>query len=235
MSVNSFNASNPPLTTKGDLYGFSTVPARVPVGTNGQVLTADSTNANGVAWATSSAGGMTLISTVNASAASSVSFTSIPTTYKHLLLLWEECFQDSFLNYFWNIRFNADTGSDYRFSGIYYNDAASPQNTNFINSAGSTSFGGNYKYAPICPTGSSDAEASNSYGRMWIYDYANTTTPKLCEWSSSSQSAGGDNVNHYTDIQGVYRDSSELAITQIDFVRSHTQTLTGTIKLYGVS
>ena len=56
MSVNSFNASNPPLTTKGDLYGFSTVPARVPVGTNGQVLTADSTNANGVKWATASTG-----------------------------------------------------------------------------------------------------------------------------------------------------------------------------------
>ena len=56
MSVNSFNASNPPLTTKGDLYGFSTVPARVPVGTNGQVLTADSTATNGVAWATAAGG-----------------------------------------------------------------------------------------------------------------------------------------------------------------------------------
>jgi hypothetical protein len=56
MSVNSFNASNPPLTTKGDLYGFSTVPARVPVGTNGQVLTADSTATNGVAWATPTSG-----------------------------------------------------------------------------------------------------------------------------------------------------------------------------------
>ena len=41
-----------PLTTKGDLYGFSTVDARVPVGSNGQVLTADSSNARGVTWAT---------------------------------------------------------------------------------------------------------------------------------------------------------------------------------------
>jgi hypothetical protein len=41
-----------PLTTKGDLYGFSTVNARVPVGTNGQVLSADSTAATGVAWTT---------------------------------------------------------------------------------------------------------------------------------------------------------------------------------------
>lgn len=31
------------LTTKGDLLGYSTVPERHPIGTNGYVLTADST------------------------------------------------------------------------------------------------------------------------------------------------------------------------------------------------
>jgi hypothetical protein len=39
------------VTTKGDLLGFAAVPARVPVGTNGQLLQADSTQANGVKWA----------------------------------------------------------------------------------------------------------------------------------------------------------------------------------------
>lgn len=38
------------LTTKGDLLGYSTVPARAPVGADGTVLTADSTNANGVSY-----------------------------------------------------------------------------------------------------------------------------------------------------------------------------------------
>lgn len=46
-----------PLTTKGDLYGFSTVNARLPVGSNGQVLTADSTQALGLSWAAASGGG----------------------------------------------------------------------------------------------------------------------------------------------------------------------------------
>jgi hypothetical protein len=45
-----------PLTTKGDIWGYSTTNARIPVGTNGQVLTADSTAATGVAWATAAGG-----------------------------------------------------------------------------------------------------------------------------------------------------------------------------------
>lgn len=45
-----------PLTTKGDLYTFSTVDARLGVGTNGQVLTADSVEATGLKWATPASG-----------------------------------------------------------------------------------------------------------------------------------------------------------------------------------
>lgn len=48
--------STSPLTTKGDLYGFSTLDARIPIGTNNQVLTADSTQALGLKWATPSTG-----------------------------------------------------------------------------------------------------------------------------------------------------------------------------------
>lgn len=46
-----------PLTTKGDVYGFSTVDARIPVGSNGQVLTADSAQTLGLKWSTVSGTG----------------------------------------------------------------------------------------------------------------------------------------------------------------------------------
>lgn len=41
-----------PLTTKGDLWGYNTDNARIPIGSNDQVLTADSTEALGLKWAT---------------------------------------------------------------------------------------------------------------------------------------------------------------------------------------
>lgn len=49
-----FNSGASPLTTKGDLYTYSTVNARQPVGTNGQVLTADSAQTSGIKWTTPS-------------------------------------------------------------------------------------------------------------------------------------------------------------------------------------
>src|SRR4029077_13264313 len=48
--------STSPLTTKGDVWGFSTVDARIPIGSDNQVLTADSTQALGLKWATPSSG-----------------------------------------------------------------------------------------------------------------------------------------------------------------------------------
>jgi hypothetical protein len=44
--------STSPLTTKGDLYTYSTANARLGVGTNGQVLVADSAESTGLKWST---------------------------------------------------------------------------------------------------------------------------------------------------------------------------------------
>ncbi len=49
------SAGSVPLTTKGDIMSYDTDDQRVAVGTNGQVLTADSAEATGVKWATSAA------------------------------------------------------------------------------------------------------------------------------------------------------------------------------------
>jgi hypothetical protein len=55
-----------PLTTKGDLFTFSTVDARLGVGTNGHVLTADSTQSVGIKWAAPAGGGGKVLQVVSA-------------------------------------------------------------------------------------------------------------------------------------------------------------------------
>ena len=44
------SGSASPLTTKGDLYSFDTDNARLPIGTDGQILVADSNEATGLKW-----------------------------------------------------------------------------------------------------------------------------------------------------------------------------------------
>jgi hypothetical protein len=75
------------VTTKGDLIGATgnATPARLGVGANGTVLTADSTASTGIAWATVAAGGMTLLSTTTLSG-TTTTISSIDQTYKDLLI-----------------------------------------------------------------------------------------------------------------------------------------------------
>jgi len=84
-----------PLTTKGDLYTFSTVDARLGVGANGTTLVADSAQATGLKWATASSG-LTFISRTTFSAAASVTIDSL--------------FSDTYENYLVRIQANATAG-----------------------------------------------------------------------------------------------------------------------------
>lgn len=65
--------STSPLTTKGDIFGFSTVDDRLPVGANDLCLIADSTQALGLRWGSCGAGGGDSI-TVNTVAATDPDF-----------------------------------------------------------------------------------------------------------------------------------------------------------------
>jgi len=76
---------------KGDLIGATAAdtPARLAVGTNGQVLTADSAEATGLKWAAASSGGLTLITTASPSGASAVNINSCFTsTYQNYLIVF---------------------------------------------------------------------------------------------------------------------------------------------------
>ncbi len=101
-----------PLTTKGDIYTFSTSDARLAVGTNGQVLTADSSEATGLKFATPSSGGMTLLTTTTLSGASTTSAT-FSSAFTQLVMYLQNVITNTGTQS--NIRFNGDTGSNYAY------------------------------------------------------------------------------------------------------------------------
>jgi len=216
MSVNSFNASNPPLTTKGDLYGFSTVPARVPVGTNGQVLTADSTATNGIKWATAAAGGMTQLAT--GSLSGDLTLSSISGSYKHLQLTLRGV--STTANAFLYMDFNSTTSG--------YNTVGTRGTTSgaaFLQSADSS-----VTLQANNAANMGSAYSDNSFF-IDIFDYASTNTKKgqyVSFWNSSSD-------QEWTAFAGFVAGDLSAAITQVRLYLSSGSFDAGTYVLWGIS
>lgn len=215
------------VTAAGDILyasGSATV-TRLGIGTANQVLSVSGTVP---AWTTPSSGGMTCIGTATPSAASSLSFGSIPGTYKHLLLVWDQVY-GSVNSAYWSIRLNNDSAT-----GIYTNQTFGLGYASSISGdAGTDTKIGRSTTQRLQPIGgyatSSTAYDEHAIGGIWIYRYAETTARTFRWWSSGRDGTG----NYLSEGWGNYRGTA--VITSIDFIRSSTQTITGNFYLYGVS
>jgi len=110
-------------TAKGSIAAATaaSTPANLSVGTNGQVLTADSTAATGLKWATPTSGSMTLLSTTTLSGASTT-ISSISQSYKNLRILIYSVYNNTADGNF-TIKFNGYNDSQYitqMESGTFY-------------------------------------------------------------------------------------------------------------------
>lgn len=235
------DASGIPATifdAKGDIIAATAADTadRLGVGTNGQVLTADSTTATGLKWATPSAGGLTLITSTTANAISSLDFNSISGSYKNLLLVWGGIYHSA-ANSDFQIRLNNNSGNVYSPYGIWHQSTT----PNIVNTETSTThiYGNSTRLAAFGYSAdlSSTRCDTSVQGYLMVYDYASST--KFKRYDSA--------VSWYNNTNGVYENfvgggvfRSTTAITSINVVRVNgTATFSNVtntqILLYGVS
>lgn len=163
--------------------------------------------------------GMTLLATATPSAATTLSFDSIPTSYKHLKLIWRNVTNSS--NY-WFVRFNNNSSAIYHVNGIANSSSTSSAINAFRESGNTTAGGGQVWQNPI-------NGASSFGGELNIYRYAQLEQRKF-----DMQSGTETNTMGFFAAQGYFNETSN-AITSINFIRSSTNTITGTFYLYGVN
>ena len=189
----------------------------LPIGTTGQVLTADTTvSPYKVKWSTpSSTGGMTLINTggTTLSGASTV-VSSIPGTYKNLQVIVRD-FSPANSNTGLFLRINQDSNSN--------RHAWSTLNEVTNSSFGST------EWAVATVNNQTNADGLIVVN---IYDYANTTTWKIADMFAITQSATAGNYNFRRRV-GVYNQTG--AITSLEFLPETGNFTTGTVFVYGVN
>jgi hypothetical protein len=152
---------------KGDLIAATAAdtPARLAVGTNGQVLSADSSAATGLVWATPVTGGMTVLASGTLTNAA-LSLTSISGSYNDLRLVmrdWQVASAGDL-----NFRVNTDTSTAYMNCRTYVDSAGS----------GSAGSGGILSSFNI-NAGSSKANIAGHEIVMDFFDYANTSAYKI--------------------------------------------------------
>lgn len=211
---------------KGDLIAATAdnTPARLAVGTNGQILTADSTASTGIKWATpASTAGLTLITTQTFSAVSSSSiddvFSATYDYYKVLIQLTAQSATATHLN--WRARVG---GSDNSSSGNY-----------LWASYGTVNTGGG-------ASGGEGSGASATLGRFAYLDgsgftYTDATffnpfdSAVETGYTSLSNNEGGNSTRIYSANGNMSVTTSYTGFTLLPT----TGTITGRVSVYGYS
>jgi hypothetical protein len=202
------------IDAKGDLVGGTGADtfARLAVGANDTVLTADSDEATGMKWATASAGGMTLLATTTLTGGS-VTLSSIPQTYKNLQVVVNNFLPSTTATL--EMRINGDSNANrYGQPAVFFVS----DNTYTDSSMQMIRYPGSTHTTSICV--------------IDIPNYTDATTLKMVNRMSVCQNPS--TAANYNSIQGQYLYNQTSAITSLVFFPGSGTFTSGTVLLYGV-
>lgn len=197
---------------KGDIITATAdnTPARLAVGANNTVLTADSSTSTGLKWATASAGALTLISTTNASAASST-------------VTFSNCFSATYRNYLVNIdgALSASSG----FIQIQMRAGSTTQTTAY--------YGGRYQ---VGTSGSGYSVGQTNAASWEITDGSSNKFTITANIMNPYVGKVQMNTRYFTrngDTGGIQHGFIDTTTSYDSMVLAFSGTYTGTVSIYG--
>ena len=205
-----------PLTTKGDLLGYDTAINRIPIGANATVLTADSTQALGLKWATAGSG-LTIAQIASGSLSGASVTLSGLSSYDYLYLKLNGATAAATNGQM--IRINGSSSNVYRTSGAEISSA--PTIT-----AWDSNYGTEINYTLI-----SEVATGSSAQRLGIA-FTNCKSAGFTTYQGNGKYNNASSVTHKSDFNGIYL-TAEAVSSLVIMTASGSSFNGGTYVLWG--